>query len=263
MTMDLAAVLRALTRRWYVVLVGLLVTAGLGYVVIGKVPPTYTASGTVLLLPPTASVEGENPLLQLGGLEQPSSLVVATLAGSTARAAFAEQFPTATYDIVVDPLSRGPLIVVTAEDTSSQGAMDMLGAVLDQIPVQLEALQDDVSAPASARLGSTALTVDLEPTSSNKDALRAIVVVGVGGVALTLVVAVGLERLARQRPARRAAKAGTARAAKAGRDTETSSPSENVRASSDTREDSLDADGGPREPRTKDRGRDSRRVAIR
>lgn len=253
--MDLAAVIRSLLRRWYVVLAGLLITGAAGYAVLTQIPPTYTASGTVLLLPPTATVEGENPLLQLGGLEQPASLVVAYLAGSSARAEFAETFPTAEYDIVVDPLSRGPLLVVTMQDVTEQGTMDALQALLDQVPATLDLLQDDVAAPAVARLGSTPLTVDVEPTVSSKDALRAVVVVGVGGIALTLLLAVGIDGVSRQRRSRRATKATGSGPAQ----TE-STPTPPV-TSSET--DSAEAELLRWSTRAEERERDSRRVSRR
>ena len=146
--MEFTAVAAALLRRWYVVLVGLVMTAGLVYVAHDAVPPTYSATGSVLLLPPGASVEdGSNPLLQLGGLEQPAALVVAYLAGDQARQVFAQDFPDATYDIVLDPLSRGPLILVTVEDPSQDDVMGALELGPHGAPAALSQLQDQVDAP--------------------------------------------------------------------------------------------------------------------
>jgi hypothetical protein len=209
--MEFTAVASALLRRWYVVLVGLALTAGLVYVAQGAVPPTYTATGSVLLLPPGASVaDGSNPLLQLGGLEQPASLVVAYLAGDDARQAFAEQHPEATYDIVLDPLSRGPLILITMEDPDQDDVMSALNTVLATLPDALSRLQDQVAAPADSRVTSMPLSVDTQPTTDRGDTLRALIAAAGAGLVLTLVGAVAIDSLAVRRRERRAAAAAAA-----------------------------------------------------
>ena len=204
--MEFTAVLAALLRRWYVVLVGLLLTAGLVYVANDAVPPTYSATGSVLLLPPGASVaDGSNPLLALGGLEQPAALVVAYLAGDESRQVFAEDFPNTTYDIVLDPLSRGPLVLIKVEDPSEDDVMSALSAVLDTLPDALSMLQDQVDAPADSRVTSMPLSVDTRPTTERSDSLRALIAAAGVGMVLTLVGAVAFDSLAaRRREHRRA-----------------------------------------------------------
>ena len=205
--MEFTAVAAALLRRWYVVLVGLVMTAGLVYVANDAVPPTYSAKGSVLLLPPGASLEdGSNPLLQLGGLEQPAALVVAYLAGDEARQVFAKDFPNTTYDIVLDPLSRGPLVLITVEDPSEDDVMGALNSVLDTLPEALSMLQDQVDAPADSRVTSMPLSVDIEPTTERGDSLRALIAAAGFALVLTLVGAVAFDALAtRRRDRRRAA----------------------------------------------------------
>lgn len=201
--MELTAVARSLLRRWYVVLIGVLATAGLVYAAHDRVPPTYDAAATVLLLPPEASLEGGNPLLALGGLEQPADLVVAYLAGEVPRSEFGQRHPTSEYEIVVDPLSRGPLIMVTVHDPSSAEAILALQTMLDAVPAALDTLQDDVDAPERSRLTSMPLIVDSEPTEVNKDTLRAMIAALAVGLVLTLVSAVAVDSLIDRRRARR------------------------------------------------------------
>ena len=43
--MEFTAIVAALLRRWYIVLAGLALTAGLVYVANDAVPPTYSANG--------------------------------------------------------------------------------------------------------------------------------------------------------------------------------------------------------------------------
>ncbi|KQR12209.1 hypothetical protein [Cellulomonas sp. Leaf334] len=198
--MEFTAVVAALLRRWYVVLVGLAMTAGLVYVANDAVPPTYSAAGSVLLLPPGASLEdGSNPLLALGGLEQPAALVVAYLAGDEARQLFAEDFPNTTYDIVLDPLSRGPLVLIKVEDPSEEDVMAALNAVLDTLPDALTMLQDQVEAPADSRVTSMPLSVDTRATTERSDSLRALIAAAGVGMVLTLVGAIAFDSLAARR----------------------------------------------------------------
>jgi hypothetical protein len=202
--MEFTAVVAALLRRWYVVIVGVAMTAGLVYVAKDAVPPTYSASGSVLLLPPGTSVaDGSNALLSLGGLEQPAALVVAYLAGDEARQVLAEDFPNATYDIVLDPLSRGPLVLVTVEDPSQDDVMSALDAVLDALPQALSMLQDQVDAPADSRVTSMPLSVDERPTTERSDSLRALIAAAGVGMVLTLVGAIAFDALAARRRERR------------------------------------------------------------
>ena len=209
--MEFTAVVAALLRRWYVVLVGLVMTAGLVYVANDAVPPTYSATGSVLLLPPGASLEdGSNPLLALGGLEQPAALVVAYLAGDEARQLFAEDFPNTTYDVVLDPLSRGPLVLIKVEDPSEDDVMSALNAVLVTLPDALTMLQDQVDAPADSRVTSMPLSVDTRPTTERSDSLRALIAAAGVGMVLTLVGAVAFDSLAARRRERLRAAAETA-----------------------------------------------------
>ncbi|HMO10731.1 MAG TPA: hypothetical protein PKB06_04335 [Actinotalea sp.] len=204
--MELAVVGMALLRRWYVTLAGLLATSGLVYLAYTALPPTYSASGSVLLLPASASVEsGANPLLQLGGLEQPTSLVIAYLAGNDAREEFAVEHPDVTYDIVLDPLARGPVILITVEGPTAGQTVAGLNAALDTVPDALATLQDRVDAPASAQIRSRPLTVDPAAETVWTSTLRALIgAAGVGGAA-TLGAAVIVDSFSRRRKDRRAA----------------------------------------------------------
>lgn len=206
--MELTAIAAALLRRWYVVLLGLVLTAGLVYVAHEKVPPTYDATASVLLLPPQESLDaGANPLLQLAGLDQPASLVVAYLSGEGPTKVWNADHPTSTREIVVDPQSRGPILIFTVHDPTSAAVMDALTASTDQVPGALTSLQDEVDAPGDARIQSAVLTADIEPTTNTSKSLRALIAAAGLGIAATLAGAVALDGLARRRRANRAARA--------------------------------------------------------
>ena len=231
--MEFTAVVAALLRRWYVVLVGSRHDRRPRVPGHDAVPPTYSATGSVLLLPPGASLaDGSNPLLSLGGLEQPAALVVAYLAGDDARQAFAEDFPDTTYDIVLDPLSRGPLVLVTVEDPST-GRRDVGARTRSspRCPSALAMLQDQVDAPADSRVTSMPLSVD---TRAHHRAQRLAARAHRGGrraaLVLTLVGAIAFDALAARRRERRRAAAGAPTTAEEHR-APRPSPAEPVRGS--------------------------------
>ncbi|NMR21345.1 hypothetical protein [Cellulomonas fimi] len=204
--MELTTFAAALLRRWYAVALGLLLTAGLAYVAFWAVPPTYSAAGSVLLLPPSASVpEGSNQLLQLSGLDQPASLVVAYLAGDDVRESLAGQYPDVTYDVVSDPLSRGPLVMMTVEGPSPGTVMTALDAVLATVPDALGSLQDQVDAPPPSRFTSMPLSVDTEPTEVVSSTVRALIAAVGAGLAVTFVGVTILDSVLVRRPRRHVA----------------------------------------------------------
>lgn len=210
--MDFTAVVSSLLRRWYIALAGLLVTAGLVGAAFQLVPPTYSATASMLLLPPEESLTaGANPLLQLGGLEQPASLAVAYLGGNDVHRQFAEQFPGATYSAVVDTLGRGPLIIFTAEAATPDGALAALQGAVDRLPEALTTLQDNVDAPERSRVRSTSLSVDQEATTVRGSTLRAVILAGGVGLVITFAGAVAVDSLMARRAARRAERRRPAR----------------------------------------------------
>ena len=202
--MDFTAVVGSLVRRWYIALCGLLVAAGLVGAALHLVPATYSATASMLLLPPQASLQtGANPLLQLGGLDQPASLAVAYLGGSDLHRQFGERFPGATYAAVVDTLGRGPLIIFTVEAPTPERALTALAGAVELLPNALNALQDGVDAPPASRVRSTPLSVDTKATIVKGTMLRAAILAGGVGLVITLIAAVAFDSLMVRRASRR------------------------------------------------------------
>ncbi|MEZ0447905.1 hypothetical protein [Cellulomonas sp. ICMP 17802] len=202
--MDLTAVMASLLRRWYVVVAGVLVGGALVVAALQFVPPSYSAAGSMLLLPPQADVkEGTNPLLQLGGLEQPASLAVAYLSASDVQQKFGEDFPGALFTVQVDPLSRGPLVVFTTEAPTPDGAISSLRGAVELLPDALQTLQDNVDAPQESRVRAVPLTIDERATIVRGSTLRAAILAGGAGLVLAFAGAVALDSLLVRRASRR------------------------------------------------------------
>lgn len=196
--------LRAVARRWYVVLVGLLLTSGLVYVTYERTPPAYNARALVLLLPSQSAVgKGGNPFLMLSGLEQAAGVVVAYFSSSSAEAEIAAASPTASYQVAIDDSTRGPVIAVGVSDDSPGGTMDALRHIVTRIPVELSRLQEKVDVPSAAVIGSMELTVDEKPAVDRAGTLRMMIAALVLGLVGTAVLAIILDSLIQRRADRR------------------------------------------------------------
>jgi len=197
-------VIRALGRRWYVVLIGAIATAALTVGAYVTTPPEYNARGLVLLLPaPSVVGEGGNPLLNLGGLEQPAGILVAYFSSAPAREEVKAQSETAQYVVGIDDSTRGPVIVVDVTDADPQTTLDVLNHIIDRIPEQLDALQDQVDAPADSVISSTPLTVDEKADRDMGGTIRMVIAALVVGVAVTCITAFALDGILRRRRLRR------------------------------------------------------------
>lgn len=198
-------VMRAIGRRWYVALVGLLLTAGLVFGAYTVSPPEYNARALVLLLPSRTDVgPGGNPFLQLSGLEQPASILAAYFSSATAREDVKAQSPTASYEVALDSLTRGPVLAVDVTAESSEDAMLVLDYLLQRMPEELTRLQEDVEARRNAFVGSMVLTIDREPERVLSGTIRLMIAALVVGVVSTGFAAVALDGYLLRRNRRRA-----------------------------------------------------------
>lgn len=196
-------VIRALGRRWYVVVIGLLLTGGLVFGAYKASPPEYNARALVLLLPPRADVgKGGNPFLLLSGLEQPAGILAAYFSSAPARSDVEAISPTAEYEVGIDDSTRGPVIAIDVTDESPVDTLRVLAYLLDEIPAELARLQQQVDTRGDAIVGSMSLTVDREAEPDLRGTVRlmiAALVVGVVGTGFAAVALDGFLQRRRQR----------------------------------------------------------------
>ena len=217
---------RVLLRQWYLVLVGLIATAGLsafGYI---KTPPTYTSSAEVLLLPPGTSVPvGGNPYLFLGGLDVAGDIVAKAMsADNTAAQLKAEGF-TGEYAVVLDKTAAAPMILVTTEAPTPAASEANMALILKEIPGVLTTVQTAASAPSNALISSAVLTRTDKPVKSLKPVVRGVGLAAVAGLALTLFFTAVVDSLAQKRSSGRQTPATASRAAARDRRKVTGRPS--------------------------------------
>lgn len=197
-------VMRAIGRRWYVALVGLILTAGLVFGAYTVSPPEYNARALVLLLPSKTDVgPGGNPFLQLSGLEQPASILAAYFSSAPSREDVKAQASTASYEVALDSTTRGPVLAVDVTAESSEDATLVLNYLLQRMPEELTRLQEDVEARRNAFVGSMVLTIDRQPERVLSGTIRLMIAALVVGVVSTGFAAVALDGYLLRRNRRR------------------------------------------------------------
>jgi hypothetical protein len=185
--MSVRDLLRSLARRWYLLVVGCLMTAGLCFGAFHLVNPTYEAHGSVLLLPPKTSVgKRGNPYLYLGGLGQAGEVLSARLNTAEVLDPIKAQHPGTTLEIGPDATTTGPILSVTATGGSDVAAMGSLARALQTVPQVLARLQDDLRVPATSRITVLDLTTDAVATPLTKARDRAVIALAALGFAGSL-----------------------------------------------------------------------------
>ncbi|MDL5352374.1 hypothetical protein [Microbacterium sp. zg-YB36] len=206
-------VFRAMGRRWYVVVGGLVLTAGLTWAASEISPPEYNARGLVLLLPgENAVLDGGNPFLALSGLEQPAGIVVAYFASSAAQMEVAAVSESAQFEVFLDDSTRGPVIAVDVTDVSAEATLQTLEFLTDRVPKELERLQEQVGAPADSMITSMPLAIDDRAEADTAGTTRLIIAALAVGAVATVAGALSLDGLLLRRKARRTGISGLASA---------------------------------------------------
>ena len=202
--MFIAELLQVLRRRWYLVLAGLLCTLAAGAFTYQAVPPTFTASAEVLLLPPGPSVPaGGNPYLSLSGLTPAGDVLARALSDPKVAAEVAREGGLAGYTVELDGDSPAPLVFVSTEAGSAREALTTLDLVLARLPGTLRQIQTAANVPAKAFITTSQVTRTSAPEKSLKPQIRALVVVVGGCLVLTLLLVAAIDALLR-RPRRTA-----------------------------------------------------------
>lgn len=202
--MDFWEFLRILLRRWYVVVPVLLVAAGLGVTLPERVPPTYTATGTMLVVGPNdGATEVDNPFraVGLGG----NAEALAILAGDKASKSAVESAGLSTAYSVEQVSLNSPTLVVEAEAGSPEAATETVDFLIDEISTRFEALQAGAAVEPPAFLQVQRLSGEAVPAAVYTGRLRTLLLIAVVGVVTAAMAALAVEGWARRsgrRPSR-------------------------------------------------------------
>lgn len=202
--MDLAELLRAVGRRWYVLVLGLLTITGLVFLTLRFVPVTYDAKSSILLLPPASAVEKSgNPFLGLGGLDLVAGVLGKSLTDSESVRSIIPSDSKGEYTVEKDASVSGSVLEVAATDASPRAAFATLNAVLDLATRRLDQLQSAAGAQATSHVRLMVITNNTVAEPNIASLARALIVVVAAGLSLTLLLTVGIDSAARRRRARK------------------------------------------------------------
>jgi len=195
--MILAEMLRGILRRWYIVLVGLLLAGGAAFAVWTIVPPGYERMAAVLLLPGEGTLpEGAtNPYLYLGGLNTATDVVVGASSREVSLEAILEEVPGAEITIQRDGSTSAPVISIHVTGETAADAARAMDLLLVHVETTLADLQTQEEVPRSQRITTQQLYVDAESTVDQKNRIIMSGAVGGGVLFLSLIIAVVIDML--------------------------------------------------------------------
>jgi uncharacterized protein involved in exopolysaccharide biosynthesis len=163
--MGITQLVAALLRRWYVLaLVFVFVVVG-GIGLVKAKPPPYAAKGVVVLLAPSAAVDGStasNPYLDFGSSLQTTATVVSAqmLDNSTVNALREAGFSAQSYTVSPAGDGTAPLIQVTANDPNADIAFKDMHLLLAEVPKVLQQIQKASGAPLNEYITTNTVSTD-------------------------------------------------------------------------------------------------------
>ena len=181
-------------RRWYLVLASFVLSVGATLFAVNAVGSTYNAEGSVLVFPPVATVQRNpdqvvgNPYLVLDGVKQARDVVLRTLTSQAVGDDLVAQNPGFSFEATPDYTNGAPVILISVNASTTEGATRGLTAVMNEVPTILDQLQSDLSLPPEAMITSRPLFADSSPTAVHKDQIRAGIVAGVAVMGLSMLV---------------------------------------------------------------------------
>jgi len=198
-----------LLRRWYFVLAGLLLTGMAAGYTWTAVPPMYRATATSVLVPPSSLVgENGNPYLYMSGLDQALTVLTVRLNSAEVVDPLLQSHRDASLTVEKDVTTPGPIMRVTATDSSREGVMQLLQDAARIVPANLSVMQDQLRIPAFSRVTAMTVVQDDVPALMTKDRLRVILGVIALGLAVTVLGTAVADRMMTRRRNRRGRRTG-------------------------------------------------------
>ena len=202
--MQVHKILKSLIRRWFIVVLGLALTAGACFFLQQSAPDNYKAQASLVLLPSTKSVgEAGNPYLGLGGMSEALDILTRKMSSEEFKESIREQSGASTFTAEADKGTSGAILLITASSHDEDQALRILDTVMNQAPVALTQLQDVLNVPTSSRISTMKLLEDSKAVPEVKARTQLLLVTAAGGVAFTVLITALIDGLLLSRKHRR------------------------------------------------------------
>ncbi|MFJ5302932.1 chain length determinant protein [Streptomyces sp. NPDC088350] len=201
--MDLAEIARVMRRRWYVLLPGLLLTAGLIVAVILMVPVSYQSQSTVVLLnsqKATVAYDGNPFLSTQTSLTGMADSLARNLNSDDSIRDLKARGAQGTFAAKLADNAQGPLMWLTVTGTDKASVLSSDKILTAYAKERLEQFQKEQSVAPKAMIRMWTIVAPQNPVAQTKTRLEYLVLAGALGLVLTLACAFYVE--ARKRPHR-------------------------------------------------------------
>lgn len=199
--MDLAEIVRVLRRRWYVLLPGLLLTAGLLLGVTLLVPVDYRSQSTVVLLnsqKATLAYDGNPFLSTQTSLTGMADSLARSLNSDDSLRELKSRGAEGTFETKLADNAQGPLLWLTVTGTEPSSVLASDKILTEYAEERLAAFQKEQSVEPKAMIRMTTIVPPQKPVAQTRTRLQYLVMAGALGLAGTLAAAFYVE--ARRRP---------------------------------------------------------------
>ncbi|MGW2650182.1 Wzz/FepE/Etk N-terminal domain-containing protein [Streptomyces sp. NPDC001393] len=200
--MDLAEIFRVMRRRWYVLLPGLLLTAGLTVAVALLVPVTYQSQSTVVLLnsqKATVAYDGNPFLSAQTSLTGMADSLARNLNSDGSLRGLKSRGATGTFEAKLADNAQGPLMWLTVTGTDKAAVLASDRILTTYAKDRLEQFQKQQSVAPKAMIRMTTVVPPQNPVAQTKTRLEYLVMAGCLGLVLSLVAVFYVEARRRSR----------------------------------------------------------------
>ncbi|MEU6352769.1 Wzz/FepE/Etk N-terminal domain-containing protein [Streptomyces sp. NPDC047072] len=188
--MDLAEIFRVMRRRWYVLLPGLLLAAGLTFAVTVVVPVTYQSQSTVVLLNSKKATEAYdgNPFLSTQtSLTGMADSLARNLNSDMSIRELKSRGATGTFEAKLADNAQGPLLWLTVTGTDESAVLASDRTLTAYAKERLEEFQEQQSVADNARIRMSTIVSPQTPVAQTKTRLEYMIMAGGAGFVLTMV----------------------------------------------------------------------------
>ncbi|WP_063770896.1 Wzz/FepE/Etk N-terminal domain-containing protein [Streptacidiphilus neutrinimicus] len=207
--MDLAEIARVMRRRWLVLLPGVLLTLALAAALYLLTPTKYQSQATVELLnsqKATVPFNGNPFLSTQTSLTGMADSLARNVNSDTSLAELKALGMTGTSEAKIADNAQAPLLWLTITGTGQQSVLKSDQILVDYTGRKLQQFQSDQQVPPAAMIRMTVIVPPQQPAAQLKTKIEYVVLLGLGGLALSLVATFYVE--ARRRPRSTASPAG-------------------------------------------------------